>query len=135
MNDGLLSRLEAAQDERDYYKALCVARGSALLRETDRVQSAWKAQWAAEARLAAIEAAASDVVWFDYCDDDEDVQEAIKRLRDLVNATERTTREAFDNGPGCLGGAPHWWDINADTGLPECRLCHKSPYASAKESL
>jgi hypothetical protein len=35
----------------------------------------------------------------------------------------------------CLGGAPHWWDINANTGLPECRLCHKSPDPSAKESL
>ena len=39
------------------------------------------------------------------------------------------------NASACLGGAPHWWGINADTGLPECHLCHKSPDASAKESL
>lgn len=40
-----------------------------------------------------------------------------------------------DSATACLGGAPHWWDINANTGLPECRLCHKSPDPSAKESL
>ena len=67
------------------------------------------------------------------------LQKIMARCADLLdedqfNELDAMTRAA-DSATACLGGAPHWWDINANTGLPECRLCHKSPDPSAKESL
>jgi hypothetical protein len=57
-----------------------------------------------------------------------------RQYDDLLDLTPvgpgRTVDDALTDQPtvsACLGGAPHWWDINAVTGLPECRMCHKTP--------
>ena len=54
---------------------------------------------------------------------------------DKYDLTGEQAARATDSATACLGGGRHWRDINAVTGQTECRLCHKSPGPSAKESL